>query len=202
MAPLRSVDPRQQAAAILRESRFHQSGLPRPLYGVFRVLGGWLAPVGNWVVSVISDIVGFLANNPGVAALLALVVVLFGVLSAVSLRRRHVRRRSVVQASVMSSDDPLELRRLAEAAEAAGDGAGAVRLYFRAGVLRLQRGGRLPDRPSLTIGEARRRMRSADFEAAARSFESVVYGLRPATATDVHSAKQSWLEPLEATVHP
>jgi hypothetical protein len=45
-------------------------------------------------------------------------------------------------------------------------------------------------------------MRSADFEAAARSFESVVYGLRPATASDVSLAKQSWLEPLDATLHP
>jgi hypothetical protein len=193
------VDPRQQAAAILRESRFHQSGLPRPLYGIFRVLGGWLAPVGNWLISVVSAIVTFLANNLDLAAILALLVVLFGAISAVSLRRRRVLRRTVLRANLASVDDPFELRRLAEEAELAGDGASAVRLYFRAGVLRLQRGGRLPDRTSLTIGEARRRMRSADFEAAARSFESVVYGLRPATATDVLSAKQSWFEPLDPT---
>lgn len=200
--PLRSVDPRQQAAAILRESRFHQSGLPRPLYGVFRVLGGWLAPVGNWLVSVVAAVANFLGNNLEVAAILALAVVVLGAISAVSLRRRRVLRRMVLRANLASTDDPFELRRLAEEAEVAGDGASAVRLYFRAAVLRLQRGGRLPDRPSLTIGEARRRMRSADFEAAARSFESVVYGLRPATASDVSLAKQSWLEPLDATLHP
>jgi Domain of unknown function (DUF4129) len=186
----------------LSESRFHESGLPRPLYGVFRVLGGWLAPIGNWVVSVISAVLRFFVNNLEVAAILALLVVLIGAFSAVSLRRRRVLRRMVLRANLASSDDPFELRRLAEEAEVAGDGARAVRLYFRAGVLRLQRGGRLPDRPSLTIGEARRRMRSTDFEAAARSFESVVYGLRPATATDVLSAKQSWLEPLETTRRP
>jgi hypothetical protein len=195
------VDPRQQAAAILRESRFHQSGLPRPLYGVFRVLGGWLAPIGNWVVSVASDVVSFLAGNIEVAAILALAVVVLGALFAVSLRRRRVLRRAVIRASLAASDDPSELRRLAEEAEAAGDGARAVLLYFRASVMRLQRGGRLPDSAALTIGEARRRMHSAEFESAARSFESVVYGLQSATATDVSKAKQSWLEPLDAAGH-
>ena len=195
------MNPRQQAAAILRESRFHQSGLPRPLYGIFRVLGGWLAPVGNWLSSVVSDVVRFLADNLEVAAILALVVVLLGAMSAVSLRRRRVLRRMVTRVGLAAGEDPFELRRLAEQAEVAGDGAAAVRLYFRAGVLRLQRGGRLPDRASLTIGEARRRMRSADFEVAAQSFESVVYGLRPATATDVRSTKQAWLEPLDASPH-
>jgi hypothetical protein len=185
----------------LRESRFHQSGLPRPLYGIFRVLGGWLAPVGNWLSSVVSDVVRFLADNLEVAAILALVVVLLGAMSAVSLRRRRVLRRMVTRVGLAAGEDPFELRRLAEQAEVAGDGAAAVRLYFRAGVLRLQRGGRLPDRASLTIGEARRRMRSADFEVAAQSFESVVYGLRPATATDVRSTKQAWLEPLDASPH-
>jgi hypothetical protein len=198
--PLHSVDPRQQAAAILRESRFHQSGLPRPLYGVFRVLGGWLAPIGNWVLSVVADLARFLADNIEIVVILALAVVVFGALSAVSLRRRRVLRRSANRASLAAGDDPFELRRLAEEAEAAGDGAGAVRLYFRAGVLRLQLGGRLPDRASLTVGEARRRMRSAEFEQAARSFESVVYGLQPASAMDVTSAKRSWLEPLEEAV--
>jgi hypothetical protein len=191
------VDPRQQAAAILRESRFHQSGLPRPLYGVFRVLGGWLAPIGNWVVSIASDVTRYLADNIEVAVILALVVVIIGVLAGASLRR-SVLRHTAVRASFTPGDDPFELRRLAEEAEAVGDRARAVCLYFRASVVRLQRGGRLPDSASLTIGEARRRVRSAEFEAAARSFESVVYGLQPATATDVSSAKRAWFEPLEA----
>jgi hypothetical protein len=193
------MDARQQAAAILRESRFHQSGLPRPLYGVFRVLGGWLAPVGNWLIGVFSAVGRFLVDNPVIFAVLALAVVVLGATSAVTLRRRRVLHRMLVRASLTSADDPDELRRLAEQAEVAGDGAGAVRLYFRAGVLRLQRGGRLPDRASLTIGEARRRMHSSEFEAAARSFESVVYGLRPASASDVLAAKRSWFEPLDAS---
>ena len=64
--------------------------------------------------------------------------------------------------------DPKTLERQADAAEASGDLEAALRLRFRAGLLRLDRRGAIEFRPSISTHEVRRAVRSEDFDAARR----------------------------------
>ena len=68
----------------------------------------------------------------------------------------------------------------------------ALRLRFRAGLLRLGRARVLPLRPSLRTREARRALRSSRFDRLARDFDEVVYGGRSPSAADVETARTEW----------
>ena len=77
-------------------------------------------------------------------------------------------------------EDPRALDRRADAAEAAGDLEAALRLRFRAGLLRLDARGAIEFRPSISTYEVRRTLHSDDFDALAATFDDVVYGGRAA----------------------
>ena len=89
-------------------------------------------------------------------------------------------------------DDPRALERLAAEAEAAGDLEEALRLRFRAGLLRLDARGAIEYRPSISTREVRRKLRSEDFDALAATFDDVVYGGRAAEGADVSDARERW----------
>ena len=88
--------------------------------------------------------------------------------------------------------DPDALERDAERAEAAGDLNLAIRLRFRAGLLRLDRAGAIRYRPSLTSSQVAYTLRSRDFEELAARFDAVAYGGRTADADDVSDARDRW----------
>jgi hypothetical protein len=89
-------------------------------------------------------------------------------------------------------ENPDELERAADAAERAGRLDEAVRLRFRAGLLRLGDRGAIRYRPSVTTNEVRRVLGSDTFEELARTFEAVAYGGQEATPPDVDSARRDW----------
>jgi hypothetical protein len=101
---------------------------------------------------------------------------------------RHVIREAA---------DPSALEREAERAAAAGDFERAVRLRFRAGVVRLARGGALPDRVSLTTGQLRRQVPAPSFRAIATAFDEIAYGGRDAVAADDDDARTGWRHVLQ-----
>ena len=117
------------------------------------------------------------------------------VLGAVLVGARVVRRAAVPhdaasappprrqQALAAARDeDPRALDRRADAAEAAGDLEAALRLRFRAGLLRLDARGAIEFRPSISTVEVRRTLHDDDFDALAATFDDVVYGGRPPAA--------------------
>jgi hypothetical protein len=115
----------------------------------------------------------------------------FVVLAAALLSRRALSARVLAAGRAAAAarparDDPRAIERRAEEAEAAGDHALAVRLRFRAGLLRL---GIRPSQPS---GEVARTLRSEDFDALARTFDEVIYGGRAARAADSEEARRRW----------
>jgi hypothetical protein len=105
-------------------------------------------------------------------------------------RERPGGRRAGFAADAVT--DPGELEALAEEAERRGQLAEALRLRFRAGLVRLDLMGALELRPGLTNRAAARTLRSSRFDGLAVDFDEVVYGGRPATADDVGEARSGW----------
>ncbi len=91
-------------------------------------------------------------------------------------RRSSPDARSAAAVPAAKVEDPDELERAADAAERAGRLDDAVRLRFRAGLLRLGSRGAIRYRPSVTTGEVRRVLGSDTFDELARTFEAVAYG--------------------------
>ena len=189
-------DPGAQAERILEERRFHPGSVPRPFRGLFRALGRWLRPVSEPLGRAWSYVFGHAWS----AGLIGAAVVILAVLVSV----RVIRRRSA--AGVLRSqrdrwrgraDDPDDLERRAADAERAGDLALAVRLRFRAGLLRLDRAGVVVDRPALTTGALTRQLPSTELRDLAVAFEEVAYGGRPASPDDVAAARAGWSRVLE-----
>jgi hypothetical protein len=172
-----------------------------PLGGVITTLGRWISdvvdpparwllrhlvhPTGNWFHSV------FGAWWPYVA--LAIAVVAGIAIGAVLAHRRQ--RPDVLAArriGAIEKQEPGDLEKLADEAEASGDLQRAVRLRFRAGVLRLEQFGALRQGSTRTNGEIRRTLRSPTFDSLAADLESIVYGGAAATAAHAVGARDGW----------
>jgi len=194
------VDPdraRDQAREILGGRRYKPADVPRPFEGALEWLGDRLRPIGDFF----SRITESLAGRVALAAVLAGVVAVVALLVA---RRRAAtnaaggaarRRRSAEEHA-----DPGRLEREADAAERRGDLDAALRLRFRAGLLRLDRAGAIQFRPSITTGQVARRLRLRVFDDLAITFDAVAYGGRPASVGDLQSARAEWPRVLEQSV--
>jgi hypothetical protein len=186
---------RDQARRILAERRFHGTKLPRPLHGALDWLSRHLHFLGRAWHS--------LSVGVGGQDVLWSIVGAACVAVAVTVALRLARRRVRLEASLASggarerAEDPGELERLAAEAERRGDLEIALRLRFRAGLLRLGRAHVLPLRPSLRTAEARRAVRSPRFDRLARDFDEVVYGRRDVRADDLAAARDEWPRVLE-----
>ena len=194
--PPAAAAARDDARRILEGRRYNRSPVPRPFRGALRRLGGWLRPVTEPLGRLLSAV----ADNTAVALVVGLAVLaLSSVVTARLIRRRTSAglRRGRLREAADRHDDPDELDRLAARAEAAGDLAWAVRLRFRAGLLRLHLAGAIVDRPALTTGELTRHLPLPHLPALTAAFEEVAYGGRPATADDVEAARADWPRVLE-----
>jgi hypothetical protein len=192
-----TVDPnaaRRAAQHILSDRRFRPSSTPRPLRGPLH----WL---GDRIESAFGPLGRLFRLMPGWTWLVALAVVVAAVAWIVARRaRKRVARaptRGPVRGRLDDGEDPDELERAADAAERDGDLARAVRLRFRAGLLRLGDRGAIEYRPSVTTGEVRRTLGSNRFDELAGTFEAVTYGGRSADPPDVDAARREWPNVLE-----
>lgn len=181
---------RAEARRILAQRRFRPARTPRPLRGVLRRLGGWLRPVVEPLGRLWDDVSG------NVLGRLLVVIAVIGIAALTSIRL--VRRRTAAGVAPRArsrrrrEEDPDELEREAERAERDGDFDLAFRLRFRAGLLRLDRAGVVPWRPSLTTGQLTRSVRSPTFERLASAFDEIVYGGRRAGPADLAVARAEW----------
>ncbi len=189
----RSVDAaaaRARAAGILAESRFHRSELPRPLRGVLHWIGERVRPLGRPFAWLADRIPG---GSRTLWTALAAVVIATAVLVTLLLARRRVARHAGAPGAPRSRvATARQLERAADEAERNGDLEQALRLRFRAGLLRLEEQKVLRYRESLTTREVASRVRSREFEALARVFDEVVYGGRRASRDDVAAARAGW----------
>lgn len=201
-----AVDPdaaRAAARAILDERRFRPAPEPRPLDGALRWIGDRLddifGPVGRFLDRVWGPVfeifAGWLGTVVGVAVTLAVGVMVLWLL----LRNRVHARLGAGSGDAVSApiQDPKELERAADDAEHAGDYTLAVQLRYRAGLLRLGRGGAATVRPWSTNAAVARQLRSIRFDALTGTFETVTYGRRAATSADAARAAREWPVLLE-----
>jgi Domain of unknown function (DUF4129) len=178
------------ARDILAQERFHGSDLPGPFHGLLVRLSRWLHKLDG-VFDWLNDLL------PGGDSVVWIVLaVLVCAIAAVVARRvlsGRVRASEAAAAAARAEhEDARALERRADRAEAAGDLATALRLRFRAGLLRLDERGAIEFRPSISTHEVRRALRSEDFDSLAATFDDVVYGGRPPAEDDLSSARERW----------
>jgi Domain of unknown function (DUF4129) len=189
------VDPdqaREQARQILEGRRYKPADVPRPFEGVLDWIGDRLQPIGDFFSRLAESLAGRIVLGALLAGAVALVTWFVA-------RRRGAAGES--GAGPWRADgeraDPARLDRDADAAEQRGDLDLALRLRFRAGLLRLDRRGAIRYRPSITSGQVARQLRLRDFDDLAITFDAVAYGGRHASSTDVHSARATWPRVVE-----
>ncbi len=193
--PLADADAaRRAAAAILREGRFHNPSVPRPLHGVLHDIGDGLRAVGHAVTHAV-DRVGRIVPGGTVAVW---VVLGLGLLAAISFLARRYSRRALLResrrhgASRAGVETAADLERQAAGAERDGRYDDAVRLRFRAGLARLAEQGAIRTARSTPNAQLARTLDSADFDELARRFDEIAYGASPAGSTDAEEARRRW----------
>ena len=189
---------RAAAEAIVSQRRFRQTQLEGPFRGILRRLGRLIGPVRDLVPS-LDDAM------PGPAGVVwAVLIAIVGGLAWL-IAGRTVRGRAAMAAAAAArvagtrAETPGALERRAEEAERRGAHEEALRLRFRAGLLRLDARGVIELRPSLPTGEVARTLRSDDFDRLASDFDAIVYGGRSAGSDDVDAARRGWAKLMETT---
>jgi hypothetical protein len=188
---------RHLARSILSEGRFHQPSFPRPLHGVLRAFGEGLgAPVRGLEDAV--DAVGALVPGGVVVVWIVLALLLAG--ATALLVARHSRRTLSGGEAVAGASTGMgerlerasELVAAAEAAERDGRLADAVRLRFRAGLVRLAERGTIAAARSTPTAEVSRVLASPRFDALAHRFDEIAYGDAAPEPEDVEAARREW----------
>ena len=197
-APASGSDAREDASRILDERRFQSPDFPRPLHGVFVWIGRRVQDVLDALSSVGERITGSRESAPlAWAAIAAIVLLVAGALaSRVARRRAAAEKRRSVDGGRLTPLDPADLERRALEAARRGDHDAAVRLQFRAGLLRLDRRGTIDWRPSLTGAEVAGAVDSRTFDELARTFDEVVYGGRTPGEEEFEASRRGWDEVL------
>jgi len=192
----RAGDARGEAADILDERRFHESRVPRPLHGMLEWLGDKLRVLArpfDWLAG----------RVPGGSTTLWIAIGALVVALAAYVATRLAARRGGRLADARAArrtgraPDPGRLERTADEAERRGELELALRLRFRAGLIRLARAEVIPGHEPLTSGQLRRLVGSRSFDRLALDLDEVVYGDAPASAEQVGRARESWPHVVE-----
>lgn len=183
---------RAVAASILASERFEAADHPRPFAGLLERLTGLLRGPWERLVDRFDMLSGW-----GKAAVLAVAAAIllsagWALARLIAKRRPRPNDPQTLQTPARSVEGPEELERAAKTAEAERDYGLAVRLRFRAGLLRLADNGAIDFRPSDTSLSLRRKLASPLFDRLADRFDAIVYGRQHATPEDAEDARLTW----------
>jgi hypothetical protein len=186
-----AVDPdeaRQVARDILGGRQYRSSPAPRPLRKPLTWIGDRVRSFFDWIGRAVGHVPALVwLLLAAVALVLAIVYIAMHVHG-----RRNPEQHARAADTQDGTEDPRELERRADAAERAGRLDEALRLRFRAGLLRLGARGAIRYRPSVTTNEVRRVLGSKTFDELARTFDAVAYGGRDAGLPDLDTARREW----------
>jgi hypothetical protein len=196
-----SASARGLAREILAEGRFHKATVPRPLHSALREIGRALESPLNGLNELV-DKLGTLTpgGSPVIWGTLALVVLLAS--AAIAHRgTRHALREPPGSAqgnmARLAPPSASDLERQAVAAERLGRYGDAVRLRFRAGLLRLADSHIVGEAPSMVNAEIVRVLGSPSFGVLAARFDEIAYGGSAASQEDVQLSRREWTHVLE-----
>jgi hypothetical protein len=201
--PAVSPDPaaaRDAARSILSQQRFHPARVPHPLTGVLRWIGDRFAPIGRVVDKVFSPLADYSQTTVGLLIVGGVLIAIVALIAWRIARRRLTLGRSGRPEGYElehTSRDPRELERAADRAEEDGKLALAIRLRFRAGLLRLDERGAIAYQPSITTRVVARRLGSVSFDNLAHEFDLVAYGFHEPSLDEVVTTKREWQQVLE-----
>ena len=203
MTVLDRVDPgaaRDAARQILRQREFRPERTPKPLAGPVQWIGDRLNGTADWLGTAIQDVLSWIFHLfPGVPGLILGVAICVALAAVVIwlIGRNRVRATRVDRSDETGSgeiEDPRSLERAADAATQDGQYALAVRLRYRAGLIRLDRADVIDLRPWNTSAHLTRRLDSRRFDRLTDTFDAVTYGAQPATNADAATARTEWPE--------
>jgi hypothetical protein len=187
---------RRDARAILEGESYRTKTGARPLRGVLRWVGDRLDPIGRALTRVWRATVGQLPPTAMWIVVIALVA------GAIYLIARNAQSRAAAHSisnPTYPSDDrfdtltAVDLEAEATSAEQRGDLALAIRLRFRAGLLRLEHDAHaIVNRPGLTTREVRSALQLGQFDSLANTFERVAYGNQIADDNATNEARAQW----------
>jgi uncharacterized protein DUF4129 len=185
---------RARAHDILDDTRYQGAGLPRPLAKPFAWVSDRIEAIGAWL----HDRGGSFPGGPTIFWTVLSLALIAGAstITTTTIRRRAIAIERAQRAALPATDDPHALEREADRAQRGGDDERAVRLRFRAGLLRLDRRKVLTYRPSLTTGEVARAIDAPAFADVGTRFDEIAYGGRPAERDDAEAAERGWKDVL------
>lgn len=195
-ATVKSVDPdeaRERAQNIV--DGFAPKNPPKPFRGALDWLGDRLEPI---LQSVGRPVSWLFESFPAPVAWLILALALAAIATViVNVASRHRRaadgRRLPERRGRPTHESPEALEAAADEAVERGDLDLAVRLRFRAGLLRLDRDAHaIRYHDGIGTGEVRQAVAQITFEALADTFDRVTYGDDSARAEDDDQARSDW----------
>ena len=188
-------DARRLVADILDDRRFTTRQDETILDRIGRALSAYVQRAINWFNR---TVLGVGEESTGGRFLFWTIVTLMILIVTAVVASRLAKRRSAslaITSRVKDEHDSVSAEHLERRAGEAFDRQDheeAIRLYYRAGLIRLGRRGIIEYEESLTSGEAAEMVRLAVFDHIAQTFDGVAYGHRPATADQVAGALSDW----------
>ena len=189
---------RDAAREILGRREFRPEGSPKPLEGVVTWIGDRLNGIAEGIGDFFSGLFKPLFELlPGMWGLVLGIVLCVGIAAFVIwLVSRNVVRAPKIAATGSNGAapdvDPNELEAAAQRAEREEQFDLAIRLRYRAGLIRLDRAGVIELQPWNTAAVLTRKVGSPRFDRITDTFEAITYGGRAATGTQVNTVRAEW----------
>ena len=163
----------------------------------------WMRDLWFRFLDFLDSVAGLVGGPLVLGSILVVTVVAVSMLIARNLGKRRAREMEQQirrEHALARGVDPGVLEEAADRAAGRGEIGEAVRLRFRAGLLRLDEAGLIKFRPGLTSAEITEELQSPLFESLAVRFDEIVYGRQPATREDYGTAQNGWRDLLDQRI--
>ncbi|MCL4449027.1 MAG: hypothetical protein M1483_04660 [Actinobacteria bacterium] len=198
-----SAKVRKTAQTILKEPQFRSHTPPRPLHGLLSTIGHWLDfklpsfphPFGSNIFSNMLWTMLILAVIS--AVILGFAIVLTHRLTSKAVRVKRLEDKTPTIPAKTDYLNPDELLRQAILAENSSQFNEAVKLRFKAGIVRLEKDGYVTNTLTTTTEDISETIASPTFNYLAKTFNEIAYANKTADIQDMLEARSGWVMVLK-----